>query len=132
MGLIQDKSRNKVMKVFLYFDKGTGLTCKRRCRCQHPKLKINMAALLLLQIRVTFFFVNEDFFFCKRKKSFILSFMASGQERSFLPSLLPCFDKNNKIPSFSYLALYFLLIYFYFYLIMTFVPPTFVREKGVT
>lgn len=60
-----------------------------------------------LQIQVTFLLVNEDFFFCKRKKIFIFSFRASGQERSFLPSLLPCFDKNNKIPSFSYLPLYF-------------------------
>ena len=74
MGLIQDKSRNKVIKMFLYFDKGTRLTGEHHCWCQHPKSKINMVGLLLFQIRVTFFFVKEHFFFCKREEKFYLKF----------------------------------------------------------
>lgn len=125
MGLIQDKSRDKVIKMFLYFDKGTGLTGECHCWCQHPKPKINMAGLLLLQIWVTFFFVNEHFFFCKGKKSFILSFMASGQERAFLSFLPSPFNKNNKIP-FSYVSL---LISFYFHLIRALYFPL-LRQGG--
>lgn len=90
-----------------------------------------MAGLLLTQIQVTFFFVNGDFFLLQKEEKFYLKFYGF-QERSFLLSLLPCFDKNNKIPSFTYLSLYFLLIFFYFYLIMTFAPPTLEGEKGVT